>query len=315
MDALATLSSPVVLAFLLGLSAALLKSDLRLPEQVHGFLSLYLLLAIGLKGGVGLRDADLGDLVLPVVVTLVLGVVTPLIAFGTLRRLTRLDRTDRAALAAHYGSTSLVTFTAAVAALDAARVEMEGYLATLLAVLEVPGIIVGLLLAGRVAAGGNRSSALREVLTGKSVLLLIGGLTIGAITGASGYVAVEPFFGGLFQGVLVLFLLDLGVMAGQRLRDLPQAGTGLVVAAIVLPLVNGSLGVLGGTAAGLSTGGAAILGVLAASASYIAAPAAVRLALPSANPAYYLTSSLGITFPFNLVIGIPLFLAMSRALS
>lgn len=127
--------------------------------------------------------------------------------------------------------------------------------------------------------------------------------------------SVEPFFGGLFQGVLVLFLLDLGVMAGHRMRELPQAGPGLVVAAILLPAVNGTLGVLLGAAAGLSTGGAAMLGVLAGSASYIAAPAAVRLALPTANPAYYLTSSLGITFPFNLVIGIPLFLAVARAVT
>ncbi|HWG94473.1 MAG TPA: sodium-dependent bicarbonate transport family permease [Mycobacteriales bacterium] len=313
MDALAPLTSPVVLAFLLGLSAALMRSDLRLPEQVHGFLSLYLLLAIGLKGGVGLRGADLGDLALPVLVTLVLGVVTPLLAFGVLRLMTRLSTTDRAALAAHYGSTSLVTFTAAIAALDAARVSTEGYLATLLAVLEVPGIVVGLLLAGR-AAGGSRREAFREVLTGKSILLLVGGLAIGAVTGASGYVAVEPLFGGLFQGVLVLFLLDLGVLAGQRLRDVPQAGVGLVAAALLLPLVNGTLGVLGGTAAGLSVGGAAVLGVLAASASYIAAPAAVRLALPEANPAYYLTSSLGITFPFNLVVGIPLLLGLAQSL-
>lgn len=316
-DALVTLTSPVVLAFLLGVAAALLRSDLKLPDQVHGFLSLYLLLAIGLKGGVGLRDADLGDLALPVLATVALGVVTPLIAFGVLRGLTRLGPVDRAAVASHYGSTSLVTFTAAVAALDAARVQTEGYMATLLAVLEVPGIIVGLLLAGRhaAAAGGDRSGAVREILTGKSILLLVGGLSIGAATGATGYVAIEPFFGGLFQGILVLFLLDLGVMAGHRLRDLPQAGPGLVVAAVLLPALNGTLGVLAGAAAGLSTGGAALLGVLAGSASYIAAPAAVRLALPTASPAYYLTSSLGITFPFNLVFGIPLFLAVSRAVT
>ena len=315
---LTTLTSPAVLAFLLGLSAALLRSDLKLPDQVHGFLSLYLLLAIGLKGGVGLRDADLGDLALPVVGTLLLGVVTPLIAFVALRGLTRLDRVDRAAVASHYGSTSLVTFTAAVAALDAARVSSEGYMATLLAVLEVPGIVVGLLLAGRHAAaagGGDRGGAIREILTGKSIVLLVGGIGIGAATGATGYVAIEPVFGGLFQGVLVLFLLDLGVMAGHRLRELPQAGPGLVLVALLLPAVNGTLGVLVGAAAGLSTGGAALLGVLAGSASYIAAPAAVRLALPAANPAYYLTASLGITFPFNLLLGIPLFLAVSRAVT
>ena len=318
LDGLTTLTSPAVLAFLLGVAAALLRSDLKLPDQVHGFLSLYLLLAIGLKGGVGLRDADLGDLALPVLATLLLGVATPLIAFAALRALTRLDRVDRSAVAAHYGSTSLVTFTAGVAALDAARVSTEGYMATLLAVLEVPGIVIGLLLAGRHAAaagGGDRGGALREILTGKSIVLLVGGIGIGAATGATGYVAIEPVFGGLFQGVLVLFLLDLGVMAGHRLRDLPKAGPGLVLVALLLPAFNGTLGVLLGAAAGLSTGGAALLGVLAGSASYIAAPAAVRLALPAANPAYYLTASLGITFPFNLVLGIPLFLAVSRTVT
>jgi hypothetical protein len=317
LEGLSTLTSPAVLAFLLGLAAALLRSDLKLPDQVHGFLSFYLLLAIGLKGGVGLRDADVADLALPVLATLLLGVVTPLIAFAALRGLTRLGPVDRAAVASHYGSTSLVTFTAAVAALDAARISTEGYMATLLAVLEVPGIVVGLLLAGRHAAGGggDRRGAIREILTGKSIVLLVGGLGIGAATGATGYVAIEPVFGGLFQGVLVLFLLDLGVMAGHRLRDLPQAGPGLVLAALLLPVVNGTLGVLAGAAAGLSTGGAALLGVLAGSASYIAAPAAVRLALPTASPAYYLTASLGITFPFNLVFGIPLFLAVSRAVT
>lgn len=179
--------------------------------------------------------------------------------------------------------------------------------------LEVPGIIIGLLLAGRsaTAGGGDRAKAIREVVTGKSILLLVGGLLIGAGTGATGYVSIEPVFSGLFQGALVLFLLDLGVMAGHRLREVPQAGPGLVIAALLLPVINGSLGVLAGAAAGLSTGGAALLGVLAGSASYIAAPAAVRLALPEANPAYYLTASLGITFPFNLVVGIPLFLALA----
>lgn len=316
MDALTPLTTPAVLAFLLGIIAALLHSDLKLPEQAHAALSFYLLLAIGLKGGVGLRGADLADLVAPIGATLMLGILTPLIAFGALRAFTRLGRMDRAAVSAHYGSTSLVTFTAAVAVLEAARVSTEGYLATLLAVLEVPGIIIGLLLAGPAAAGGgDRGKAIREVMTGKSILLLVGGLVIGAGTGATGYVSIEPVFSGLFQGALVLFLLDLGVMAGHRLREVPQAGPGLVVVALLLPVVNGSLGVLFGAAAGLSTGGATLLGVLAGSASYIAAPAAVRLALPDANPAYYLTASLGITFPFNLVFGIPLFLALAGAVT
>ncbi len=311
MAALETLTSPAVLAFLLGVLAAVLRSDVRLPDAVHTALSSYLLLAIGLKGGAGLREAGLAEVAVPVLAAAALGVVTPLLAWAGLRLLTRLGPVDRAAVTAHYGSTSLVTFTAAVALLEAQDEPYEAYAATLLAVLEVPGIVVGLLLAGgaTAAAGASRSEALREVVTGRSILLLTGGLAIGAIAQPEAYDAVAPLFVVLFPGVLVLFLLDLGVLAGRRLRDVPAAGPGLVAAAVV-----GTLGVLVGTALGLSPGGAALLGVLTGSASYIAAPAAVRLALPQANPAYYLTTSLGITFPFNLVVGIPLYLALARAL-
>ena len=314
--ALETITSPAVLAFVLGVLAALLRSDVRLPDAVHTALSSYLLLAIGLKGGAGLRAAGLAEVALPVLAAVALGVVTPLLAWGTLRALTRLNQVDRAAVAAHYGSTSLVTFTAAIALLESQDETYEPYAATLLAVLEVPGILVGLLLAGgaAAAAGAGRAEAVREVLTGRSILLLTGGLAIGALSTPASYDKVAPLFVTLFPGVLVLFLLDLGVLAGRRLRDVPAAGPGLVVAALAIPVLNGSLGVLVGTAVGLSVGGAALLGVLTGSASYIAAPAAVRLALPQANPAYYLTTSLGITFPFNLVLGIPLYLALARAL-
>jgi uncharacterized protein len=315
--ALATLSTPAVLAFLLGLVAAVLRSDVRLPDAVHTALSSFLLLAIGLKGGAGLREAGLAEVLVPVLAALVLGVVTPLIAWGALRALTRLGPVDRAAVAAHYGSTSLVTFTAAVALLEAQDIEYEAYAATLLAVLEVPGIVVGLLLAGgaTAAAGAGKAEAIREVMTGRSILLLTGGLAIGALSTPTSYDAVAPLFVTLFPGALVLFLLDLGVLAGRRLRDVPAAGPGLVAVALLLPVVNGALGVGAGTAVGLTVGGATLLGVLTASASYIAAPAAVRLALPQANPAYYLTTSLGITFPFNLLVGIPLYLSLARALS
>lgn len=316
MSALDTVTSPAVLAFLLGLVAALLRSDVRLPDAVHVALSSYLLLAIGLKGGSGLRQAGLGEVALPVLAAVGLGIVTPLIAWGVLRLLTRLGGIDLAALSAHYGSTSLVTFTAALALLEGQEEFYEPYAATLLAVLEVPGILIGLLLAGgaTAAAGAGRAAAVREVLTGRSVLLLTGGLAIGALSTPESFERVAPGFVALFPAALVLFLLDLGVLAGRRLRDVPAAGPGLVVAAVVIPLVNGSLGVLAGTAVGLSVGGAALLGVLTGSASYIAAPAAVRLALPQANPAFYLTASLGLTFPFNLVVGIPVYLALARAL-
>lgn len=307
--ALTNLTSPPVLAFVLGVLAAALKADLRLPDAVYQATSMYLLLAIGIKGGVALREAGINEVWAPVLAALVLGVLIPIAAFAVLRVLTPLGPIDRGAMAAHYGSTSLVTFTAALVFLDVAGISYEGYVATLLTVLEVPGIIVGLMLATR---GPSWRRSLHEVLTGKSILLLVGGLALGAATGPTGYARVEPFFGALFTGVLTLFLLEMGVLAGRRLGDIRTAGPGLIVFALGFPLVAGTAGIVGGLASGLSVGGAAVLGVLCASASYIAAPAAVRLALPQANPGLTLTSSLGITFPFNLIIGIPVLVMIAQ---
>lgn len=314
--ALVNLTSPPVLAFVFGVIAVSLKADLRLPDAVYQATSMYLLLAIGLKGGVALREADPAEVALPIVVTLVLGVLIPVAAFALLRWWTRLPKVDRGAMAAHYGSTSLVTFTAALVFLEGASIAFEGYAATLLTILEIPGIVVGLLLARSLGRGERDwGETLREVLLGRSVLLLAGGLAIGFITGPVGFVRVEPFFGGLFTGVLTLFLLEMGLIAGRQMGAVRRAGLGLIAFALVFPLLAGAAGALGGTLAGMSVGGATVLGVLCASASYIAAPAAVRLALPEANPAITLTSSLGITFPFNLIIGIPIYLAIAEAIA
>jgi hypothetical protein len=312
--ALRGLTSVPVLAFIVAVIATRLRADLRIPEPVYVFLSMYLLFAIGLKGGVGLREAGLSEVAVPALFTIALGLITPLIAFGLLRVMTRLDRVNRAAIAAHYGSTSLVTFTAALAFLDLAAVAYEPYMATLLALLEVPAIVLALFLAGQ-GSGGSRSEAFREVVTSRSVVLLMGGLVVGFITGPTGYESVRPFFVGIFPGVLALFLLEMGVLVGRRLHEVRSGGLGLFAFAFVMPVIGGALGTGIGTFAGLSIGGATILGVLVASASYIAAPAAVRLALPEANPAFYLTSSLALTFPFNLVVGIPLYYAMAQALA
>jgi hypothetical protein len=307
-----------VLAFLLGLISVALKADLRLPDAVYQATSIYLLFAIGLKGGVALRAADPAEVLAPIGVALLLGVVIPLIAFAVLRYVTNLNPVDRGAMAAHYGSTSLVTFTAAIVFLESLDIAFEGFMPTLLTVLEIPGIIVGLLLAGRYLSRNESSSQqdgwIREIIFGKSILLLGGGLIIGFLTGTQGYERVEPFFGSLFTGVLALFLLELGVLAGRRIGSVREAGIGLIAFATVFPLFAGTLGIIGGYIAGLSVGGAMILGVLCASASYIAAPAAVRLALPTANPGITLTASLGITFPFNLILGIPIYLFIAQSL-
>jgi hypothetical protein len=307
-----------VLAFLLGLVSVAFKADLRLPDSVYQATSVYLLFAIGLKGGVALRAADPAEVLAPIGVALILGVLIPLIVFAVLKYVTKLNPVDRGAMAAHYGSTSLVTFTAAIVFLESLDIAFEGFMPTLLTVLEIPGIIVGLLLAGRYLSRSDQSSQqegwIREIVFGKSILLLGGGLIIGFLTGTQGYERVEPFFGSLFTGVLALFLLELGVLAGRRIGSVREAGIGLIAFAIIFPLFAGTLGIIGGYIAGLSVGGAMILGVLCASASYIAAPAAVRLALPTANPGITLTASLGITFPFNLILGIPIYLFIAQSL-
>jgi hypothetical protein len=314
--ALVNLTSPPVLAFALGLIAVSIKSDLRLPEPVYQALSIYLLLAIGVKGGVSLSDSAWSEVALPLLATVVLGVIIPLLAFIGLRATSRLDSVNRGALAAHYGSTSLVTFTATLVFLDTIGVSYEGFVTTLLATMEVPGIIVGLLLAARGSTSRmSWSDTLREVLTGRSIVLLAGGLGVGMITGASGYQGIEPLFSGLFPGILTLFLLELGIVAGRRLKDIGLGGWSVVAFGIWFPLVSGSLGVIAGHMAGLSLGGASVLGVMSASASYIAAPAAVRLALPQASPGIYLTAALGVTFPFNLIAGIPMLHSLSTYLA
>lgn len=244
----------------------------------------------------------------PLLVTFGLGCLVPLLAFIALSRIRRLSEIDRGAIAAHYGSTSLVTFTAALVLLENLNRPYEGFATTLLAMMEIPGIVIGIFLATRHL---NRkvawSTSLKEIIFGKTIILLIGGLIIGAISGSAGYDKVTPFFVDLLPGVLALFLMHLGYLAGSQIKALREVGVGLFIFAIAFPLFAGTLGVFGGVVAGLSVGGATVLGVLCASASYIAAPAAVQVALPEANPSLSITASLGVTFPFNLIAGIPIF--------
>lgn len=338
------LLSPVVLAFALGFVAKLLRTELTLPKELYTSLSIYLLLALGLKGGVELAHASLGEIALPAVVTVVLGLITPVTSYTVLRRLGRFSTSDSAGIAAHYGSVSAVTFIAAQQFVANTGAKLEGFMPTLLTLLESPGIHLALAIGAvaqtrKVAApatltvagvggagvlvavgtGGDEHKAgsstwetLREVLTGRTMILLVGGLVVGLLMGERGYAPVKPFFDGGFKGALVLFLLEMGLIAGARVGDLRKVGWFLLGFGIVMPLVHGTLGVLLGHFAGLSVGGAAVLGAMAASASYIAAPPAVRMSLPDANPTYSLTLALVITFPFNLVIGIPAYHAFAR---
>jgi hypothetical protein len=308
------LTAPVI-AFLVALIATLLRFEVRLPEALYPILSTYLLLAIGIKGGRALAASSFSEIWKPLIAALLLGVITPVIAFGLLRLFGKLDVINSAAIAAHYGSVSAVTFTVLISSLDARDMTYEGFAAGLLAVLEIVGIIVALFLARGAAAESSWKEALSEVVRGRSIALLVAGLIIGGVVGAERLAPTDPVFVGLFGGALALFLIELGVIAAERLRDIREAGVRLVVLGIVIPLINGFLGALAGSAAGLSTGGVAVMATLAGSASYIAAPAAVRIALPKASPGLYVTASLGITFPFNLTIGIPCYIAMANALT
>jgi uncharacterized protein len=308
------LVSPVVLCFVLGMVARWVKSDLSLPEAMYQGLSIYLLLAIGLKGGMALSSTPMNEFLWPALATLALGVVTPVIAYMVIRGVAKLGNEDSAAVAAHYGSVSVVTFLAAMEAAKRAGWEPEGFLPALVALLEVPGIIVALLFA-RSGSSNGWAKALHEVVTGKSIMLLAGGIIIGAVCGKGKLLDIQPFFTLCFKGALCLFMLELGLIAGKRLRDAGRAGFRLLAVGVILPPILGTLGVLAGQWSGMSIAGSMVLGAMAGSASYIAAPAAVRIALPKANPAYYLTLALGVTFPFNLALGIPLYMKLSTWIS
>jgi uncharacterized protein len=303
------LLDPVILFFVLGILAGVFKSDLRLPEALYETLSIYLLVSIGLKGGIQLAQADLAGVLVPALLSIALGIVIPPIGYVILRRLGRFGQADSAAVAAHYGSVSVVTFAVALSYLDRLQVPYEAFMTTLLVILEIPGIAVGILIArlGAVRGGLNIGKLFHELFLGKSIFLLLGGLIVGYASGPERMAQVSPLFIDLFRGALAFFLLEMGIVTARRLGDLRRVGPFLVGFGIVMPLISATLGVAAGLLAGLSVGGITVLATLAASASYIAATAAMRVAVPEANPTLYLTASLGITFPFNIIFGIPLY--------
>lgn len=313
--AINNLTSVAVLVFAFGFIAARLKSDVRIPEAVYQVISVYLLLGIGLKGGHALHGTDFATFIGPALTTIGLGLVIPFIAFFVLSLIRDLSKVDRGAIAAHYGSTSLVTFSAALLFLENNAIKVEGFATALLTLLEIPGLIVGIYLGSRSFSNEVKwGKTLLEVFLGKTILLLLGGLIIGFTTTPAGYDKVKPFFIDLQNGILTLFLLHLGYMAGSNWSEIKKVGPKLLIYGVTFPIFAGSLGAIAGKFVGLSIGGSAILAVLCASASYIAAPAAVSVALPKANLPLALTSSIGITFPFNLVLGIPLYVEIAKFL-
>ncbi|CAB4567684.1 MAG: sodium-dependent bicarbonate transport family permease [Actinobacteria bacterium] len=312
----ANLTSVAVLVFILGFIGAKLKSELKLPESVYQMISIYLLFGIGLKGGHSLKSVTPESFIKPAIATIFLGILIPIVAFYSLKFIRNINDMDRGAIAAHYGSTSLVTFSAALLYLESNVIEVEGFMTAILTLLEIPGLIVGIYLGSRRKDEKVQwAQTLREVVTGKTVLLLAGGLGIGAVTSVSGYLKVSPFFIDLQGGFLVLFLLHLGYQAGSNWNEVKKVGPKMIGFGIIFPIVSGAIGVIVGLTVDLSIGGATVLGVLCASGSYIAAPAAVAIGLPKANSSLALMSSIGVTFPFNLIFGIPLYLEMARTYS
>lgn len=309
------LLSPIILSFALGVAASLARSDLTIPEAVAKGMSIYLLFAIGFKGGVSVADHGIDlTLGLSLLAGIVLSFALPLIAFALLQVMSGLSRLDAAAVAAHYGSISIVTFVAGTSVLESAGLTYEGYMVAVAAAMEAPAILSALWLVSRGAGGRKMESDLwREILLNGSIVLLVGSFFIGMATGKEGLAEIESFIVSPFKGVLCLFLLDMGLVAGRGLR---QGGKvmrpGLLAFGVVMPLIGSVAGLGFGVLLGLSTGGVLLMMVLSASASYIAVPAAMRVALPEAEPSIYLTLSLGVTFPFNLTLGIPLYLAVAQ---
>lgn len=312
------LLSPMVLFFALGFLAAAARSDLNFPEAVAKALSLYLLTAIGFKGGaiVAERGVDT-TMAMAIIAGFILSAVIPFIAYGILSRISSLPRIDVAAVAAHYGSISIVTFVASTSALDALGIKYEGYLVAVAAIMESPAIVAALILSrGQrdTAGAGQTDGLLREVLLNGSIVVLTGAFIIGWITGPSGLAQIESFIVDPFKGVLCLFLLDMGLIAGRGIkRSAKELRPPVIVFGLIMPLIGASIALAGAVAIGLDAGSTALLMTLAGSASYIAVPAAMRVALPEARPAIYLTLSLGITFPFNLIIGIPTYIWAANA--
>jgi len=309
------LVSPITLAFLMGVIATLIRSDLEIPEPVLKIFAIFLLLSIGLQGGRELAGVSPGDVIVAVGVTLLLVVLLPTLAFLIARHVGRFDPANAAGIAALYGSVSSVTFLAAQTFAQGQGTPAEGFLAALIALMEW-GILVALFI-GRFAlaksggTGQKLGAIVSETLRGRGLVLLVGGMIMGFLIGETNFKRIEPFFVDLFRGVLVLFLLEMGMTAARQLRQFARVGPFMLGFGIVVPILFGVIGTFLGTLAGLSVGGAFVLGAVAASASYIDAPAAVRATLPQANPSIYLTSSLAITFPFNLIIGLPVYYAFA----
>ena len=328
------LLTPIVLFFLFGIIAARIKSDLKMPEAISEFLPIYLLAAIGLHGGIEMRKTGFEEMLVPMLVAIGLSLLFTLNHYQILRRLGKFNIFDSYALASTYGAVGAVTFSVGLSFLKNQGVTSEGYLAAILAVLEPVAFILAIFLTnmavskqirtkkqsfaddeeleiGMKQSSTKLSQVLKESITGKAIVILLGSIVIGYIIGKEGFESISIVFDELFTGAIVIFMIEMGIIAGQRLEDIKKVGIFLTAFSIIIPTFNGIIGVLVSTALGLSLGGAVMFGLLLASASFIAAPAVLRYAIPQANPSLYITSALGITFPYNIIVLLPIMFTIS----
>jgi len=332
------LLTPIVLFFLFGIIAARIKSDLKIPEAISEFLPIYLLAAIGLHGGIEMRNTGFAVMLVPMITAVGLSLLFTLNHYQILRRLGKFNLFDSYALASTYGAVGAVTFSVGLSFLKNQGVTSEGYLAAILAVLEPVAFILAIFLTnvavskqiktkkeslgkidekesdlglGMSETKTNLKQVLHESITGKAIVILLGSIIIGYVIGEEGFSSISIVFDELFTGAIVVFLIEMGIIAGQRLDDIKKVGPFLTAFAVIMPTFNGIVGVMAGTALGLSLGGAVMFGLLLASASFIAAPAVLRHAIPQAKPSLYITSALGITFPYNIIVLLPIMFMVS----
>ena len=330
------LLTPIILFFLFGIIAARIKSDLKIPEAISEFLPIYLLAAIGLHGGIEMRNTGFENMLIPMLVAIGLSLLITLNHYQILRRLGKFNIFDSYALASTYGAVGAVTFSVGLSFLKNQGVTSEGYLAAILAVLEPVAFIMAIFLTNMAVSKQIRqkkksfttddtsdlnmgiqetktklSQVLHESVTGKAIVILLGSIVIGYIIGESGFDSIKIVFDEMFTGAIVIFMIEMGIIAGQRLGDIKKVGIFLMAFAVIMPTFNGIVGVLVATVMGLSLGGSVMFGLLLASASFIAAPAVLRHAIPQANPSLYITSALGITFPYNIIVLLPIMFAVS----
>lgn len=302
---------PIILFFLFGLTAGLLRAELRLPAAVYDLVSMLLLLAIGMKGGIELAKQPFLNLLPQILAVVALGFLLPLAAFPVLRFVGGLKRADSASIAAHYGSVSVGTYAVAVSYFTSRQIFFEAHMSLLLTVMEIPAILIGIMLARGFSRDIRLQTVFHEVFLGKSIVLLIGGLMIGLLAGSEGIISIKPLFFDLFKGILALFLLEMGLITAAQFGSLRKYGFFIIIFGIAMPIFSALVGTVLGCMLGLSVGGIAMLATMAASASYIAVPAAMRISVPEANPTLSLAAALGVTFPFNVLAGIPIYYAIA----